>query len=79
MESITLSATDISCEHCQHAIESAVGAINGVDSVSVDIPAKTVLAAFDPGITSVANITAAMEEEGYPATVLTLSEANAGA
>jgi copper chaperone len=79
MESITLSATDISCEHCQKAIESAVGAINGVESVSVDIPAKTVHAAFDPGVTSAADITAAMEEEGYPATVLIRSDAPASA
>jgi copper chaperone len=70
MESIAINAPDISCEHCQHAIESAVGTMNGVESVSVDIAEKRVLASFDPTITTVSDIVATVEEEGYPATVL---------
>ena len=38
MESTTLVAPDISCEHCQHAIEGALGQTEGVNSVKVDIP-----------------------------------------
>jgi copper chaperone CopZ len=30
MESTTLVAPDISCEHCQHAIEGAVSKMEGV-------------------------------------------------
>ena len=48
MESTTLVAPDISCEHCQHAIEGAVGKLEGVNSVKVDIPSKTVDINYDP-------------------------------
>lgn len=36
METTTLVAPDISCEHCQHAIEGALGELAGVDTVKVD-------------------------------------------
>lgn len=42
MEKTTLVAPDISCEHCQHAIEEALGELAGVNTVKVDIPTKTV-------------------------------------
>ncbi|HCF87647.1 MAG TPA: heavy metal transport/detoxification protein, partial [Ktedonobacter sp.] len=42
MESTTLVAPDISCEHCQRAIEGAVGNLAGVSAVQVDIPTKAV-------------------------------------
>ena len=41
MEKTTLVAPDISCEHCQHAIEGALGELAGVNTVKVDIPTKT--------------------------------------
>jgi copper chaperone len=68
MESTTLQAQAISCEHCQHAIEEAVGALDGVHTVSVDIPAKSVNVSFDPMQVSLKRIEAAMDEEGYPVT-----------
>ena len=33
MEKTTLVAPDISCEHCQHAIEGALGELAGVNAV----------------------------------------------
>ena len=48
MESTTLVAPDISCEHCQHAIEGAIGKLEGVNRVKVDIPSKTVDSNYDP-------------------------------
>jgi copper chaperone len=38
----TFSVPGISCGHCKSAIESEVGAVDGVGSVVVDIDAKTV-------------------------------------
>jgi copper chaperone CopZ len=32
----------ISCEHCKHAIESEVAAVEGVDAAKVDVAAKMV-------------------------------------
>lgn len=66
METVTLTAPDISCEHCKRSIEGAVGAINGVESVSVDVPAKRVTVDFNPVQTSRFAIVEKLDEEGYP-------------
>ncbi len=63
---LTRTAPDISCEHCAHAITSALGALDGVVDVSVDIDDQRVEVAYDAGATSVEQIDAALEEEGYP-------------
>ncbi len=65
MESITLIAPDISCEHCQHAIEGAVGKVDGVTSVKVDIPTKTVHASYDPQKVTVEKIEEVLDDVGY--------------
>ncbi len=41
-EQHTFSVPGISCDHCKQAIESAVGEVAGVESVDVDVDAKTV-------------------------------------
>ena len=48
MEKTTLVAPDISCEHCQRAIEEALGELAGVNAVKVDIPTKSVQIDYDP-------------------------------
>jgi copper chaperone len=65
MESTTLVAPDISCEHCQHAIEGAVGKMEGVSSVKVDIPTKSVHINYDPQKVTLENIEEVLDEEGY--------------
>jgi copper chaperone len=66
METVTYTAPAISCEHCQHAIEGAVGALQGVEQVRVDIPSKRVQVRYDPARVSREAIEAALDEEGYP-------------
>jgi copper chaperone len=65
MESITLVAPDISCEHCQHAIESAVSKMDGVQTVNVDIPTKTVHVEYNPQQVMLAKIEEVMDDVGY--------------
>ncbi len=65
MESTTLIAPDISCEHCQHAIEGAVGKMEGVSTVKVDIPTKSVHVSYDPQKVTLDKIEAVMDDEGY--------------
>ena len=65
MESTTLVAPDISCEHCQHAIEGAVGKLEGVCSVKVDIPTKTVHIDYDPEIVTLTKIEEVLDDTGY--------------
>ena len=42
MANVILNVPDISCEHCERAIKGALEPITGVQSVNVDIPARTV-------------------------------------
>jgi copper ion binding protein len=65
MESTTLVAPDISCEHCQHAIEGTVSKMDGVNNVKVDIPTKTVHVDYDPQKVSVAKIEEVLDDVGY--------------
>ena len=65
MESMSLVAPDISCEHCQHAIEGAVGKLEGVNSVKVDIPSKTVDINYDPEKVTLTKIEEILDDVGY--------------
>jgi len=66
METVTYTAPAISCEHCQHAIEGALGTLSGVQTVVVDIPTRQVNVSYDPGQLGRAQIEEALDEEGYP-------------
>ena len=66
MEQVTLMAPDISCGHCVAAIQTAVGGIDGVESVQADEATKYVTVVFDPARIELTQITSVLEEEGYP-------------
>ena len=68
MQSTTLVAPDISCEHCQRAIEGAVRKISGVKNVAVNIPAKTVYVEYDPLSVTLTRIEEVMDDVGYTVT-----------
>jgi copper chaperone len=65
MESVILVAPDISCEHCQHAIEGSVSKLDGIKTVKVDIPTKTVHIDYDPRRVSLARIKETLDDAGY--------------
>ena len=65
METTTLVAPDISCEHCQHAIEGALGKLAGVNTVRVDIPTKTVILRYDPQKVTLTKIEEMLDDTGY--------------
>ena len=65
MESTNLVAPDISCEHCQHAIESSVSKLTGVQTVKVDIPTKTVHLEYDPQRVTLTQIEETLDDIGY--------------
>jgi copper chaperone len=60
-----LSVPDISCEHCVKTINGALGALSGIESVSTDIPSKTVQLRYDPAQVSIEQIEATLDDEGY--------------
>ena len=65
MESTTLVAPDISCEHCQHAIEGTLGKLEGVSTVQVDIPTKAIQLTYDPKKVTLETVEAVLDDIGY--------------
>lgn len=63
MSTITYSVPDISCGHCRTAITSEVSTVAGVESVEVDVDAKTVTVTAEP-LDEIALI-AAIDDAGY--------------
>ena len=66
METTTLTAPDISCDHCRQTVEREVGALTGVEGVVVNVPSKHVTITYDPATVSRRDIEAALDEAGYP-------------
>jgi copper ion binding protein len=64
MEKIVLTVEGMSCAHCENAVKKAVSALDGVASVAVDLPAKTVSIEHD-GTVSTDAIKEAIEDQGY--------------
>jgi len=65
METLNLVAPDISCEHCQHAIEGSLGKVAGVRVVNITIPTKTVHVEYDPQRVNQAQIEETLDDIGY--------------
>ena len=64
---VTLSVPGMTCGHCEAAVKSEVGKVEGVESVAVDLDSKDVVVtgeAFDLDA-----LIAAVDEAGYEATV----------
>jgi copper chaperone len=60
-----LNVPTVSCNHCKMAIETAVGALDGVGEVTVDVAEKTVTVDFDTDALSLESIEEAVAGEGY--------------
>lgn len=65
METIELTVPGISCGHCVAAIERAVGALPGVQTVKGDVATKHVRVTYAAPADRAA-IVAAMTAEDYP-------------
>ena len=66
MTNVTLNVPDISCEHCERAITGALSPVQGVRSVSVDIPARQVKVDYDEAQVNVDRMKELLNEEDYP-------------
>ena len=63
MSTRTYSVPGVSCGHCRTAITNEVSGVAGVESVDVDLEAKTVTVAGEP--LDEQAIVAALDEAGY--------------
>jgi copper chaperone len=64
MSEVTISVPGIHCEACENAIMGALGRLDGVDRVEVDLDAKLVHVDYRDPVTG-ALLTGAIEEQGY--------------
>jgi copper chaperone CopZ len=60
-----LTAPDIVCDGCASAIKKALGGLDGVQNVAVDIDAKTVAVTHAPDVAPDA-LADALDEAGFP-------------
>ena len=65
IQEVQLAVPDISCEHCVHAINGALGELAGVEMVSTDIPTRMVRLRYDSNQLSMEEIEAALDDIGY--------------
>lgn len=65
MEKTTLNVEGMSCSHCENAIKNALGTLDGVDTVQVDLQAKTVTVTYDAAKVTTASMKAEIEDQGY--------------
>lgn len=65
MEKVILNVSGMSCGHCVSSIESAVGKLDGINSVTVQLSEGKVEVSFDSSITSLESIINEIEEQGY--------------
>jgi copper chaperone len=63
---VTLTAPDISCDHCIAAIRRALSRLAGVQFVDGNPQTKQVTIRYDPSMVELTAIEKIMEEEGYP-------------
>ena len=66
---VRLNAPDIVCQSCANAITNALGKLEGVQQVSVDIASKMVEVQFEEIRVTVDTILQRLDAAGFPATV----------
>lgn len=66
MATSVLNVPDISCEHCERTITNALTPVEGVRTVSVDIPSRQVRVDYDEAQVSVDHMKDVLQEEDYP-------------
>jgi len=68
---ITFRVPGMSCMHCVKAVKAALGQLDGVTGVEVDLNSKRVVVRFDQDRMSPDVLARALEAAGYPAQSLT--------
>ena len=67
MTEVTYSVSGMTCDHCVRAVQTEVGKVAGVASVSVDLASGRVTLSSDQPVDPAA-VRAAVEEAGYELT-----------
>jgi copper chaperone len=65
MSNVMIKVKGMTCEHCQAAVEGALGGIEGVAASKVDLAGGTANVDYDEALASVKDFEAAVEEAGF--------------
>jgi copper chaperone len=65
MKNVILNVNGMSCSHCENAVKKAVGNLDGVSNVSVDLEGKTVTVDYDESKVTLDNIKFEIDDQGY--------------
>ena len=65
MEKTILNVEGMTCSHCENAVKNAVGKLDGVSGVTVDLAGKTVAVDYDAAKVSLQDIKNAIDDQGY--------------
>jgi len=65
VHSDVLKVEGMSCDHCKNAVLKAVGSLNGVEKVEVDLQAKEVKVEYNADLVTLDAVKASIQEEGY--------------
>ncbi|HEY4033812.1 MAG TPA: cation transporter [Ktedonobacteraceae bacterium] len=65
VQEVVLSVPDVSCQHCVNTIHKALGVLPGVETVSTDLPTKTVHLHYDPSQVTLNQVEATLDDAGY--------------
>jgi Cu+-exporting ATPase len=68
----------MNCASCVGHIENAVRAVEGVSEISVSLLSEQAVVSFDPGLTSIEDVTRAVENAGYRAIEAEETDVRAG-
>lgn len=66
MTEAILTVPNMSCQHCEQSVISALSPAEGVKQVTVDLPTKTVKVVYDAERVGVEKLSAILAEEDYP-------------
>lgn len=65
-QTVTLAVDNMYCELCPGIVKKSLAKVDGVSQVAVSFEKKTATVTYDDGKTTVAALTAATTEAGYP-------------
>ncbi len=64
-----LNVTGMTCNHCTHAVKTALEGVAGVRSARVDLDAGTAIVDYDDSVAELQAMGTAVAEAGYQAEV----------
>ena len=66
----TLAVDGMTCAACPYIVKQALAGVSGVRTVAVSFPDKKAVVTYDAGTTSIAVLTAATTNVGFPSRVM---------